>query len=402
MRTRFGLLTPIPILFLTSCGRDAGPATAPATVSTTDSAGVAIVVDLAPQWSEGEGWQVVDTPILSLGDAESDGNQAFDRIESVVQLFDGTVAVIDERAMYVSYFDSDGEFLRTFGGPGDGPGEFNGPALLGLRADTLWIFDERQQRVTSVHGGGVLGEVVTIEAGNLRHGGVGLLPGGGLIAAADLLFSEPPTDMDDLMRFDAAYLRIGRGGEVIDTILVVPGNEAIVRATAQTVEIMGPILSRGLSHAIWNGRLVQSSQEQWEIGVYDPDGTLRRLIRRPDVDLAVDPASYAALVDDRVSSAPDPARPGLRVLYEEMPRAGDRAPFTDFLVDSEGFLWVRDFVYGPDAVEWSVFEPQGAWLGVVRFPDGFRPTQILEDRVTGVWTDDLEVEHARLYPLERD
>lgn len=401
MRTRFWPPTPILILFLATCGGDAGPATAPATVTTTDSAGIAIVTNTAARWGADEGWRVADTPLLSLGDAESSSNEAFDQIGHVAQLDDGRIIVLDQRARVLSYFGGDGAFLRTFGSAGEGPGEFNGFELLAIRSDTLWIADERQRRITPVHGDGDLGEVVTVDVENMRNGVVGALPDGSWIAAADLLFSGPPPEMNGLMRFEAAYLRGDLRGSAVDTILRTPGNEAIVRSTSATVEIMGPLLHRSVSHAIWNGRLAQSSQERAEVGVYDPDGGLVQLIRLPAEDLLVDDEAYRALAEARIASVPEPARPGMRVVFEEMPRPEQRAPFTTFLADSEGYLWVRDFAYEGEPRDWQVLDAEGALLGSVRFPEGFRPTQILGDRVAGVFTDEFDVEYAWILSLDR-
>src|SRR5690606_9799148 len=114
-----------------------------------------------------------------------------------------------------------------------------------------------------------------------------------------------------------------------------------------------------------------------------------------------DEASYSAAVEERVLAAPEPARPGLRALYQDQPRPGGRPAYARFLVDSENFLWVEDFSYAGDLHSWAVFGPEGVWLGAVEFPNGFRPTQILEDEVVGIWRDEFEVDYARIYALVR-
>jgi hypothetical protein len=40
-------------------------------------------------------------------------------------------------------------------------------------------------------------------------------------------------------------------------------------------------------------------------------------------------------------------------------------------------------------------------LGSVALPDRFRPTQIGSDFVLGVWSDDLDVQHVRMYRLDK-
>lgn len=50
----------------------------------------------------------------------------------------------------VRYFDSTGEPVGSFGGPGEGPGEFMGLSNIGFIADTLWIWDQNLSRMTLV------------------------------------------------------------------------------------------------------------------------------------------------------------------------------------------------------------------------------------------------------------
>lgn len=92
-------IRPWPLaLILAACGTDGGPDVVPTTHTTTDSAGVTIVANSAAQWSGDDRWRVLDTPLLSLGDAEANADEAFDQIGEVVQRDDGRVVVLDRRA----------------------------------------------------------------------------------------------------------------------------------------------------------------------------------------------------------------------------------------------------------------------------------------------------------------
>ena len=48
---------------------------------------------------------------------------------------------------------------------------------------------------------------------------------------------------------------------------------------------------------------------------------------------------------------------------------------------------------------WTVFDSQGVMLGVVQTPPAFLVYQIGADFVLGSWSDELDVEHVRLYEL---
>lgn len=80
----------------------------------------------------------VDTPpylLTEVGDLAVANGQVF-----VAQPKDGQVRV----------FDTAGRFIRAVGRQGEGPGEFRSIASIGVRADTLWVVDRYNARVTAV------------------------------------------------------------------------------------------------------------------------------------------------------------------------------------------------------------------------------------------------------------
>jgi hypothetical protein len=63
---------------------------------------------------------------------------------------------------------------------------------------------------------------------------------------------------------------------------------------------------------------------------------------------------------------------------------------------------VSDFRLTPDEPgRWTVFDPEGRMLGTVATPARFRVFSIGTDYVLGVWRDDMDVEHVRLFTLEK-
>ena len=86
----------------------------------------------------------------------------------------------------------------------------------------------------------------------------------------------------------------------------------------------------------------------------------------------------------------------------------DRLPATYglWVARPSGRLWVgvvdrdRNWDYEqPNA--WDVFEAGGEYLGRLPIPPGFRTTRITDDRVFGIWRDDLDIPHARFYRVMR-
>ncbi len=112
-----------------------------------DSAGVVIVQSGAPSWDADTGWRVgrLRTSVGSVEDGQDD--QLF-RVFDATLLGDGSVAVANSGNSQIQVFSSSGGFLRGWGGPGDGPGEFQPNALrslLSVEHDSLLAWDLYKQ-----------------------------------------------------------------------------------------------------------------------------------------------------------------------------------------------------------------------------------------------------------------
>jgi hypothetical protein len=70
--------------------------------------------------------------------------------------------------------------------------------------------------------------------------------------------------------------------------------------------------------------------------------------------------------------------------------------------DALGHLWLQEYVLDQDAGHrWMVFDTDGRWLGSVDTPARFTVSEIGADYVLGVWRDSLDVQHVRLYRLDK-
>lgn len=69
---------------------------------------------------------------------------------------DSLVVVGQPQSFNVRFFDHDGKPIGTFGREGSGPGEFSRIETMGWRADTIWVFDVIQQRISYISADGEL------------------------------------------------------------------------------------------------------------------------------------------------------------------------------------------------------------------------------------------------------
>jgi hypothetical protein len=75
--------------------------------------------------------------------------------------------------------------------------------------------------------------------------------------------------------------------------------------------------------------------------------------------------------------------------------------YRSLLADLEGNLWVQEFRLSEEAPEWSVFDSEGRYLGLVEIPADGTVTEIGSDYVLGVWRDELDTERVMKYELRK-
>lgn len=86
----------------------------------------------------------------------------------------------------------------------------------------------------------------------------------------------------------------------------------------------------------------------------------------------------------------------------EMEFPGTFPAYAALRIDPDGHLWVRSYPRsGESGAEWSVFGPDGEWLGTVSMPAGLEVFEIGRDYVLGRWKGEFDVDHVRLHRLIR-
>lgn len=123
----------------TACRGDEGRS---ATISTVDSAGVAITtigssLDVVPVWE-------VDTAARIT--FESPDSTGFVFVSAAHWVSGGRLLVADARQRRLQLYDSTGQHLRTIGRNGDGPGEFRGMMTVSVVGDTIGVWDLSARR----------------------------------------------------------------------------------------------------------------------------------------------------------------------------------------------------------------------------------------------------------------
>lgn len=387
-------------LTLSSCGGPDG-SEAP-TFSVVDSLGIEIVTSHAPAWSPDEVWRVARDPARRIGELEGSAEYTFGEIPSAGWLSDGRIFVGDSQAHTIRLFSPEGEFLEAMGGEGRGPGELQWFLTVApYRGDSLFVYDYRQSVVS----------VFTPEATFARRFQNPVTQGNYWIVAAlrsgeFLLFSPGDNRQQDGSGLvpDTSFVIVSSAdGTSVDTVGTFEARVRFLGADGRSEPLyLYPIgtLVGGRDRLLWlEGKTFEYTEA-------DPDGTVRRIVRKSQDPVPVTEDVIGAFKRhylERLGPDVEGGRDRLRHSLEE----GEYYPHLpamsiDVEVDALGYVWVPRYHFpGEIAEEWEVFDSAGVWQGTVQTPKGLDVQQIGVDRVLGVVTDDLDVPYVQIHDLDR-
>jgi len=411
---RGGTIAVLPLFLLAGCG---GPEAGSGTYSRVDSAGVTIIESFRPVWRGGEGWKVAPEPDLSIGLMDGDERYLLNDVRGVRRMSDGRIAVLDHGSFRVRVYDRTGEHLMDLGGEGDGPSEFRTPQFMGVTSDTLFVYEALGGPLTWFAPDGeflrvsqgfsqadrsrgtffMLGRVGEEVGIGVRHGAPGY-------HVLDTGINREPWS---IWRFDLE-------NRSLDSLFSVPGGEVEIvssdgRGTLQRRYVFGKWTCLATS----SDRIFVAPNDQFSIREYDKEGALRRIIRRADPPRKVSRSDFKRWVDRTIEmrDADREERAEMRRTANQLKFAETMPAFRSTSVDSDDNLWVEEWEgVGLKQGPFSVFRPDGAWLGYVEIPGGLAQgrmssnSQVLEigsDYILGVWSDQFGVEQVRLYRIEK-
>lgn len=382
---------------LAGCGEGAPPAPL-----VRDSAGVHIVEHRsleAPSWRLSE-------PTLTLGTFQGEEAQQLYEARHALRLEHGGVVVANQGTNELRFFDAEGRHVRTVGGEGGGPGEYQGMwGLVRLGTDSIAVWDWRAKRLTVLDTTGALGRVVSTSVTGFSPRLLGRL-GQGHVAVTNGFDPTPLFGSGGGPREDSvSVLEIALDdGAVKDTLGPYPGDQQHVHMTeGGGFSIRRVVFGREGHVDAAAGRLhvgLDRTGELWSLG---PDGRLTRILRLgiPPVPVTEDAESrMRALHLEGVAEA-DLARQ--RRLVEATPTAEAFPAFDALFVDRAGRSWLRRFDPAlPDTRPWLVFDTAGVLAGQVDLPERSRPLDAGPGYLLLHERDELDIEYIRLFGLPED
>ncbi len=393
---------------LAACDGDRDPSSS--RVAIIDSAGIEVIriAEHGPLASEPP-WNLAEELRISGSDNSADGGLLFGRIASVTVDSLGNIYAVDPDAGAVLKFDPDGALIRRLARTGGGPGELGPgrPIILSAGGDSVAVADMGNLRMHWYDGQGKLLREVPIPLTQGAPVAWGALPGGLLLMQVKTVI-QPAGSPDSVTNRVIDFSRQAPlvelpGGSVLDMRGGPAGVKTVLFSSEPTWTAMP------------SGRLIVGLSDRYELRIHDSTGRLQRIVsldrdRRPisSADQAAVMKLYReSMTRGMAQAGPEAARVVKGMLEnvsvaEHYPMFGlirpgprgsilvQRSESVSEMQGGSAELTLEALQYGSSM--WDVFDESGRPLGVINFPERFRPVAVAGDGIVGIETDSLGVQ----------
>lgn len=406
-----GLMVAWLLLVLGGCAADSMP---PGSVAVMDSAGIRIVHSAGPVWTADAGWRL-DSADVRI-DAEIGDSVFLFGVRGVVQLSDGEIVLANRGTSQLLFFSESGEYRKSVGRRGKGPGEYDPiQGLFSCAGDTLVVAE--MDRLTVLDGEGEVVRMVRVE--RQAHGGYQSVEGVSADCSSVLVLIRatiaPPFESGP---YDQVHTLLWHSLETgdRDTVATFAGPEG---AVLDYKDIVFPRMLPWGAKSVWGvagDRVVLGHGRDFEVVAFDRDRSAEWVARwagRHRPVTAADRALYGERFEafTRQDGGVNVGVPPLDH-YPAIPR---RMPtYHRILVDGEGNVWLEDYpadaagrpdVFQPETPpaeqRWRVIDAEGRHLGEVRMPGEIHLLGFAGDRAVAIRRDSLDREHVLLFPIHR-
>jgi len=380
------------------------PPESPPTFSVVDSAGVR-VIDLGPAPLDLMEHRILAAePDLVIRSGEDNSASVFSDVRDVEVLSRGRVAVVNGSGNDILVFDGAGRHIDTWGGRGDGPGEFGFLEwLASLPPDSLAAGDRGLRRVTIFDGvGRYVRNSATVSAVDpasrpIPPRPMGLLADGSVIAA----WFERPAPVEGTERPPVEIVTIPRAGSGIHLVGTWPGEEITLFEKDGFLEITQPPFGRQLHIAPAPDGVWIANDDQWELRQYSARGHLRMVVRSSVSPRAVTDQLLEELIAARYryDAVQGPTLEDLKQDVRQIARHTTTPSFGTIRGMTDGGVAVSEFKVGTASPRaWITVDPNGI-VTAIELPAGLEVKRWGPDWVVGVVRDALDREEVHRYRI---
>ena len=354
-------------------------------------------------------------PEVSIGMLEGPEEYMLGSVVSLAIGADGTIYAMDRQVPALRVYNPDGTYRKTFGRPGDGPGEYEGPdgGLNVLSDGRILLRDPSNARIQVYAPDGEPLDEWRIRGGFNTSARMIVDT---LDRAHTIILLETEADIADWTTGLVQILPDGTPGDTLRSPDAgFEGSRIEARFTSDdggnSVSVNDVPFTASEDWSLSpHGYYIHGISTDYSLTLLRPQGLLRiEKVYTPVRVTGGEKAEEEAFATWNMRQT----EPGWR--WDGDPIPDHKPPYSDFYAGEDGTLWVRVSQPGvkredpdydpsePDAIanEWhepylfDVFDTDGRYLGAVRAPDGFRtyPRPIFtRDWVLGSVRDEFDVQ----------
>lgn len=395
-----------------ACGSDA-PSTPPFTRH--DSAGIAVIENHTPAWSDVNSWRISAEPTISIGYDQEDSAQALFNVRGAIRLKTGEILIANGGGHQLRLYDVTGQHIRDIGASGSGPGEFTGLwRMWRYRGDSVLTFDIQQLRLSVFSSNGAF--VRSFRLRPTRDVRIPI-PIDVFADGSVLVQAGSSVQMQEQLEFVRSEMILGEwspSGRFIRMLGKFPGRELFFFPSERGPFPNTPLLQRKSEALIRDDRLVIGSNDRYELDIYSRNLGLERIIRKDHLNPPASDKDVSTLTELVLETASDQntrreLENELRAMpvHKTLPAFGWPALPENFskraiFADRGNNLWVLEYqLPNQTPLTWTIFAPDGILLGTLKLPHNFEVFELGIDYVLGVTRDELGVETVRVYSLAK-
>jgi hypothetical protein len=354
-----------------------------------DSTGIRIVTYAAPLESLDLPLVHLDTVVV-IGTAAGQPSHEFARIVSA--LIEGDrVLVADGSSSEIRAFDLDGRHIRTVGGQGAGPGEFESLRWITASAQgTIYAWDSSLSRLSVFDAG--LGFIRSVVPAFTRSATAMVL---GLVDDSTLLASVLPVPSRS-----AAVNQVRIGSVNVSTVSLAESAipETLTEPSGRPVYFRedGRFLAVPLTvlpgYGAGASRVYAGNGSDAEIAGFGSDGDLELIVRLPSPS-PIDPTMWSEAREAYLADSPAEDHQARAGLFDAIPQPDSVPSFAGLRVARSGELWVGVFETGnTETRTWTIMSDAGIAQARLELPVNVQVLDVTGTRLVGVARDDLGVE----------
>jgi hypothetical protein len=337
--------------------------------------------------------------LFELGGSD-EGPESFFRVAAGLIGADasGNLFVLDPTNARIVVFDADGQFLRSMGGSGGGPGEFRAPGSISVSSDgEIAVFDYGKGTLVRFDAGGEVDDEQPFPLFPTPNAQRHFSQFRDTTLVSTSTSPIEPGDLTQMLR-----QIVGSDTLVLEEFPLPPAEIATFEKCGVSLPLL-PVFAPEVAWATQPGMVAVSSSVEYSVSFIEA-GRLTRIVRR-----AIDPMPASreqAIVHRGDGFRMSSSQGSCAIDPDEMVDKGGYADIIPLIgtlfLSPTGELWVQRFTVDRDAIApIDVFDARGAYIGTLA-RDSISPVILLPGgRVGVVETDELDVQRLAVLSIQR-